>query len=61
LADVIIKLTKSDSQLVFHPLPSDDPTNRKPDIQKAQLLLDWNPEYNLIDGITKTIDYFKKC
>ena len=61
LADVIIKLTKSDSQLVFHPLPSDDPTNRKPDIQKAQLLLDWNPEYNLLDGITKTIDYFKKC
>tara|TARA_B110000879_G_scaffold63364_1_gene89175 strand:+ start:356 stop:1300 length:945 start_codon:yes stop_codon:yes gene_type:complete len=59
LADVIIKLTKSNSQLVFCQLPSDDPTNRKPDIRKAQLLLDWNPEYNLIDGITKTIHYFK--
>jgi UDP-glucuronate decarboxylase len=59
LADVIIKLTKSNSQLVFCQLPSDDPTNRKPDIRKAQLLLDWNHEYNLIDGITKTIHYFK--
>ena len=59
LADVIIKLTKSNSTLIFCPLPSDDPTNRKPDIKKAQYILNWNPEYNLIDGITKTIDYFK--
>ena len=58
LADVIIKSTKSNSMLIFCPLPSDDPTNRKPDIQRAQSILDWNPEYNLIDGITKTIDYF---
>ena len=60
LANIVIELTKSNSQLVFCPLPSDDPTNRKPDIQKAQTILNWNPEYNLIDGITKTIDYFKK-
>ena len=58
IIDFILKLTKSNSMLIFCPLPSDDPTNRKPDIQRAQSILDWNPEYNLIDGITKTIDYF---
>ena len=59
LAGVIIELTQSTSQLIYLPLPSDDPTNRKPDIQKAQSILNWNPEYNLVDGITKTIEYFK--
>ena len=60
LADLIIKLTLSNSKLVFLPLPSDDPKQRKPDISLALNKLDqWKPEVKLEHGLLKTINYFK--
>jgi UDP-glucuronate decarboxylase len=58
LANKIIELTNSTSKIVYEPLPSDDPTNRKPDIRKATEILEWEPKYDLEMGIIKTIQYF---
>jgi UDP-glucuronate decarboxylase len=58
LADIILKITKSKSKIIYKDLPSDDPTNRKPDITKANTILKWEPQYHLEDGITKTVEYF---
>jgi UDP-glucuronate decarboxylase len=60
LAVIIISLTKSTSSINYLPLPSDDPTNRKPDITKAKNILNWEPKYDLKFGILKTIEYFTK-
>lgn len=59
LASKIIELTGSSSKLVYMPLPQDDPTNRKPDIRKANEILKWEPVCCLEDGLKKTISYFK--
>nr|WP_232371050.1 UDP-glucuronic acid decarboxylase family protein [Desulfogranum marinum] len=58
LAEIIIELTGSSSKLVFEPLPSDDPVQRKPDISLARQKLKWNPETVLRDGLKVTIDFF---
>ena len=58
LANIIIKLTNSKSKLIYKDLPSDDPTNRRPDIKKANNILNWSPKYDLEKGLVKTIDYF---
>jgi len=58
LASIILKLTNSPSKIVYKDLPSDDPTNRKPDITKAKQLLNWTPTYDLETGLLKTIEYF---
>ena len=58
LAERIIKLTGSKSEIVFRPLPQDDPTQRCPDITLARELLGWEPTVALDDGLTKTIEYF---
>jgi UDP-glucuronate decarboxylase len=60
LAEKVIKLTKSKSQIIYKPLPSDDPMQRKPDISKAKELLDWEPKIQLEEGLLKSIEYFKK-
>jgi UDP-glucuronate decarboxylase len=60
LAQKVIELTGSKSKIVFCPLPSDDPKQRKPDISLAKSLLDWEPKVQLEEGLKKTIDYFKK-
>jgi len=60
LAEKVIKLTKSDSNIVFMDLPKDDPKQRKPDITLAKALLDWEPKIKLDKGLVKTIDYFRK-
>ena len=59
LAEAVIELTGSKSQLIFEPLPSDDPTQRQPDITKAKQLLNWEPKVSLTEGLTKTIPYFE--
>lgn len=60
LAEKVLTLTKSKSKLCFKPLPKDDPTQRRPDIDKAQQLLNgWTPKIQLEEGLSKTIDYFK--
>jgi len=58
LAQIILKLTNSESKIVYKDLPSDDPTNRKPDITKAKNILNWEPKYDLEKGLIKTIEYF---
>ena len=60
LADLVIKLTDSTSQIIYKPLPSDDPIQRKPDIQKAKEQLGWEPRIDLEQGLLKTIDFFSK-
>ena len=58
LAETIIEMSNSRSGLVFKPLPSDDPTQRQPDIALARAALGWEPTIGLRDGITRTIAYF---
>ena len=58
LAQLILKITGSKSKLVFHPLPSDDPMQRKPDISVAREILGWMPKVDLEDGLGNTIAYF---
>ena len=58
LAQMIIKMTDSKSKIVFKPLPSDDPTQRQPDISLARKHLDWEPKIKLDEGLKKTVDYF---
>jgi UDP-glucuronate decarboxylase len=58
LAEEVIELTGSSSKLIYHPLPSDDPKQRRPDISKAQALLNWQPTTPLREGLKKTIAYF---
>ncbi len=59
LAEKIILLTDSKSKLIFNPLPSDDPKQRRPDISLANEMLGWRPTVALEDGLKKTIEYFK--
>ncbi|MCW3806260.1 UDP-glucuronic acid decarboxylase family protein [Plebeiibacterium marinum] len=59
LAEQVIDLTNSKSKLTYLPLPSDDPTQRQPDISLAQKELNnWEPKVQLREGLTKTIEYF---
>ncbi|NLP01715.1 MAG: NAD-dependent epimerase/dehydratase family protein, partial [Fibrobacter sp.] len=60
LAENVIKLTGSKSRIVFHPLPSDDPKQRQPDISLAREKLNWQPTVELEKGLRKTIEYFQK-
>ena len=61
LAELVIDISGSSSKLVFHPLPIDDPMQRKPDIERARKYLhDWRAKVELAEGITKTIKYFDK-
>ena len=60
LAEEIIEITESNSNLVYLPLPEDDPMERKPDIKKAIQYLKWEPKIDRIAGLRKTIEYFKK-
>jgi UDP-glucuronate decarboxylase len=60
IAELVIKLTASKSQLIFQPLPQDDPEKRKPDISIAMKDLSWVPTVALNEGLLKTIDYFDK-
>ncbi len=58
LAELIIEVTGSASELVHQPLPVDDPTQRRPDLTKARTLLGWEPTVQLREGLTRTADYF---
>ena len=61
LAEKVIKLTGTKSKIIFEPLPSDDPKQRKPDIALAKEKLGWEPKIPLEEGLVKTIEYFKLC
>jgi UDP-glucuronate decarboxylase len=60
LAEAVIRLTGSKSQLIHQPLPADDPRQRQPDITRARQLLDWQPAVQLEEGLTRTIAYFDR-
>ncbi len=59
LAEKVIQLTNSSSKIIYQPLPSDDPMQRKPDITLAKKELGWEPKVNLEEGLIKTIEFFK--
>ncbi|MCX7590528.1 MAG: SDR family oxidoreductase [Kiritimatiellae bacterium] len=60
LAEKILKLTGSESRIVFKPLPVDDPKVRQPNITLAKRLLGWEPRVDLDEGLPKTIEYFRR-
>ena len=59
LAQTVLKLTASNSKIVFKELPLDDPRQRKPDITRANTVLKWAPKIELEEGVSQTINYFK--
>ncbi len=59
LAEQVIKMCGSTSELVYQPLPNDDPARRRPDITLAQEKLDWSPTITLEEGLRSTIDWFR--
>jgi UDP-glucuronate decarboxylase len=59
LAGLVTKITNSKSPIVKMPLPQDDPKQRKPNIELAKEILDWEPSIKLENGLIKTIEYFK--
>jgi dTDP-glucose 4,6-dehydratase len=61
LAVAVLDLTGSASELVFKPLPQDDPTRRRPDISLAADVMGWKPEIGLQEGLTRTIPWFQAC
>jgi len=58
-AEEFLKLTGAKSKIVFHPLPQDDPKQRRPDISKAKDILGWTPVIERSEGLKKTFDFFK--
>ena len=60
LAETILKLTNSKSQIIYKPLPNDDPRQRRPDISKAKEKLNWEPKVDLETGLNTTIEWIKK-
>ena len=59
LAEMVLRLTGSRSKIVYCPLPTDDPMQRRPDIGKARAVLNWEPKVCLEDGLKETIAYFR--
>jgi dTDP-glucose 4,6-dehydratase len=59
MAEIVLKVTGSNSELVYKPLPEDDPKVRQPDISRAKKLLGWEPEVGLEQGLMKTVEWFK--
>ncbi|MGB9005672.1 MAG: UDP-glucuronic acid decarboxylase family protein [Candidatus Aminicenantales bacterium] len=60
LAELVLKLTKSRSPVIYRPLPQDDPTQRCPDISLARRTLGWEPKVGLEEGLQQTIEYFRR-
>lgn len=60
IAQMVLTLTQSPSNIVYHPLPIDDPKQRCPDISKAKTELGWEPQVDLTTGLRKTIQYFQE-
>jgi len=60
IANLVLRLTGSNSVIEKHPLPVDDPKVRRPDIRRAKAMLGWEPKIELEEGLKRTIDYFRK-
>jgi dTDP-glucose 4,6-dehydratase len=59
IAETIIRMTGAKSRIVYKPLPTDDPKQRRPDITRARTILGWEPKVQLQEGLVKTIEYFR--
>ena len=59
LAEIVVELTQTKSQISFKPLPEDDPKVRQPDITRARTMLQWEPQIDVREGIRRTIAYFR--
>ena len=59
LAEKVVEMISSTSEIVYHDLPVDDPRQRKPNIDRANSVLNWSPKIELAEGLKKTISYFK--
>ena len=59
IAETIITMTGAKSRIIYKPLPTDDPKQRRPDITRARTLLNWEPKVQLEEGLIKTIEYFR--
>lgn len=59
LAEAIIDVTGSKSEIIYNPLPIDDPKVRQPNIEKAKAILEWQPEISLVEGLSRTVEWFK--
>jgi dTDP-glucose 4,6-dehydratase len=57
----VLAVTGAETEIIFQPLPQDDPTRRRPDITKAKELLGWEPKIKLRKGLEKSLEYFKAC
>src|SRR6059036_1543772 len=60
IAETIIRMTGAKSRIIYKPLPTDDPKQRRPDITRARTLLGWEPKVQLEEGLVKTIEYFRE-
>jgi UDP-glucuronate decarboxylase len=60
LAELVLEITGSSSKIVYRPLPSDDPRQRRPDISKAHELLNWRPTIELREGLMRTVSHFEQ-
>ncbi|MCK5539681.1 MAG: GDP-mannose 4,6-dehydratase, partial [Deltaproteobacteria bacterium] len=60
LAELVLELTDSQSEITHLPLPEDDPIQRRPDISKAKSLLDWTPKVQLREGLQQAVNYFRQ-
>ena len=60
LAEAVLEITQSRSEIVYSPLPEDDPVQRRPDIALAKRELNWEPLVDLTEGLEKTIEYFRQ-
>ncbi len=59
LAEIVVEMTGAQSEIIYKPLPKDDPRRRRPDISRARKVLDWSPKVDLAVGLRSTIDYFQ--
>ncbi len=59
LAEIVVEIVGSDSEIEYHPLPVDDPTQRRPDITRAREILGWEPEVDLREGVARTVAHFR--
>jgi dTDP-glucose 4,6-dehydratase len=60
LAEIVIELTGSSSEIVHEELPVDDPKVRKPDISRARRMLGWEPKVPVREGVARTVEYFRR-
>jgi dTDP-glucose 4,6-dehydratase len=60
VANLILRLAESKSEITYCPMPRDDPRRRQPDISKASIILDWQPSVALEDGLIRTIEWFRR-